>query len=195
MKKFIYSALILMSFSLAVQAEDYYWYNGNKIPIQHGNQQYIMFVANSLQESDMAKLEYTEDVSHPEVPNLKWGITKPNAVIEDAEHVLYQTLSYLTDSDHDMFVTHRFYVQLKDNKDLTILQNMADQYSAEIEGEGAFQPWYILRCKLKSKYNALELANIFYESGLFSATEPEFIGAIEFLGLELNNEQISAKAK
>ena len=196
MKKSLLFALMVLSVSSAVMGQDYYWYGDQQIPLpQHGNQHYIIYSADSLQEADLEKIERCEDVSYTEYTNLKWGITKQNAVIEDTAHVFYQTLSYLTDSDHDMFVTHRFYVKLKVKEDLNILQNMANQYHAEIEREGAFQPWYILRCKLKSKYNALELANIFYESGLFSATEPEFIGAIEFLGLELNNEQISAKSK
>lgn len=179
-KVFIIAAQILMSISIAVQAEDYYWYKGNKVSLsQHGNQYYIIYMADALSESDKDKIERNGDVYYPEFQNLKWGITKPNAVIEDNEHVLYQSLSYTDDyCDHDMYVTHRFYVNLKGDSYLDTLQSMALQYDAEIEREGAFLYWYILRCKLNSEHNALELANIFYETGLYASSEPEFIGAI-----------------
>ena len=39
---------------------------------------------------------------------------------------------------------------------------------------------YILRCGLNSQYNALELANMFYESNLFAVCEPEFIYTVNY---------------
>ena len=92
MKRFICSALILLSASV-IMAQDYYWYKGNKMPLQYGNRQYIIYVADKLSESDQLKLEYTEDLIYADIPNLKWGATKPGAVIEDAENVLYHTHS------------------------------------------------------------------------------------------------------
>ena len=158
---------------------DYYWYKGNKIYLARGNQEYIIYDNSLLSKSDKEKLTYTESVSYPGYTNLKWGTTKPNAVIKDEEHVLYRTPSYKGDEEGDIFVTHRFYVKLKDKEDLSVLQNMAAQYNAEIEEEDDALPlWYILRCCLPSTYNAMELANIFYESGLFLATEPEMIGGL-----------------
>ena len=160
---------------------DYYWYNGNKIYLERGNQEYIIYNNALLLESDKRKLSHTDVIfpSYPEHPNLMWGTTEPNAVIDDVAHVLYQTPSYKRDEEGDIFVTHRFYVKLKDGEDLSVLQNMAAQYNAEIEEENDALPlWYILRCGLPSTYNAMELANIFYESGLFLATEPEMIGGL-----------------
>ena len=37
--------------------------------------------------------------------NLKWGITQPNAVLEDVEHVFYRTPSYKDGEGGNMFVT------------------------------------------------------------------------------------------
>ena len=158
---------------------DYYWYKGNKIYLERGNQEYIIYDNSLLSKSDKEKLTYTESVSYPGYTNLKWGTTEPNAVIEDEEHVLYRTPSYKGDEEGDIFVTHRFYVKLKDTEDLSVLQNMAAQYNAEIEEvDNALPLWYVLRCGLPSDFNAMELANIFYESGLFLATEPEMIGGL-----------------
>ena len=157
---------------------DYYWYQDSIIYLDRGDQEYIIYNDSLLLESDKDKLIYTEDLSYPGYTNLKWGTTKPNAIIEDVEHVLYRTPSYKADEEGDIFVTHRFYVKLKQVEDFVLLQNLAAQYSVYLEQDIDLPLWYILMCGLPSSVNALELANIFYESGLFMAAEPEFIGGM-----------------
>ena len=176
MKRLLF--ILLSIVPIIVSAQDYYWYDGVKIHLERGNQEYIIYDDSLLLESDKEKLAYCEVVSYPEMANLKWGITQPNAVLEDVEHVFYRMPSYKDGEGSNMFVTHRFYVRLKNNNDLSLLQSMAKQYNAEIEKESALPLWYILRCGLQSSFNALELANIFYETELFAASEPEFIGGI-----------------
>ena len=176
MRKLLFTLLSIVP--IAVLGQDYYWYDGTKIPLERGNQEYIIYDDSLLLESDKEKLAYCEVVSYPEMANLKWGITQPNAIIEDLEHVFYRIPSYIGSEDDNVFVTHRFYVKLKDTEDLSVLLNMADQYNAEIEQDVDLPLWYILRCGLPSAFNALELANIFYETELFAASEPEFIGSI-----------------
>ena len=176
MRKLLFTLLSIVP--IVVLGQDYYWYDGTKIPLERGNQEYIIYDDSLLLESDKEKLAYCEVVSYPEMANLKWGITQPNAVLEDVEHVFYRTPSYKDGEGGNMFVTHRFYVKLKDTEDLSVLLNMADQYNAEIEQDVDLPLWYILRCGLPSAFNALELANIFYETELFAASEPEFIGSI-----------------
>jgi hypothetical protein len=176
MRKLLFTLLSIVP--IVVLGQDYYWYDGTKIPLERGNQEYIIYDDSLLSESDKEKLAYCEVVSYPEMANLKWGITQPNAVLEDVEHVFYRTASYKDGEGGNMFVTHRFYVRLKNSNDLSLLQSMAKQYNAEIEKESALPLWYILRCGLQSVFNALELANKFYETELFAASEPEFIGGI-----------------
>ena len=176
MKRLLF--ILLSIVPIILSAQDYYWYDGTKIPLERGNQEYIIYNDSLLLESDKEKLAYCEVVSYPEMANLKWGITQPNAILEDVEHVFYRMPSYKDGEGSNMFVTHRFYVRLKNNNDLSVLQNLAKQYNAEIEKESTLPLWYILRCGLLSAFNALELANIFYETELFAASEPEFIGGI-----------------
>ena len=159
-----------------VSAEDYYWYNGNKIYLEKGNQEYVIYDNDLLSESDKENLVQSGDVSYPQRNNLKWGITKANVAIEDVEHVLYRTPSYKNSEDNNIFITHRFYVKLKENEDLSVLQKMAEKYNAKIEQDVNLPSWHILSCGLPSAFNALDLANIFYETELFAASEPEFIG-------------------
>ena len=176
MKRLILILSIL--FPILLSAQDYYWYDGAKILLERGNQEYIIYDDSLLLELDKEKLIETGIVSYPEKVNLKWGITKPGAVFEDIEHIFYRTSSYKDSEDENMFVTHRFYVKLKSSNDLSVLQNLAKQYNVEIEKESTLPLWYILRCGLPSVFNALELANKFYETELFAASEPEFIGGI-----------------
>ena len=176
MKRLLF--ILLSIVPIILSAQDYYWYDGVKILLERGNQEYIIYDDSLLLESDKEKLIESGNVSYPEMVNLKWGITQPNAVLEDVEHVFYRMPSYKDGEGSNMFVTHRFYVRLKNNNDLSLLQSIAKQYNAEIEKESALPLWYILRCGLQSSFNALELANIFYETELFAASEPEFIGGI-----------------
>ena len=176
MRKLLFTLLSIVP--IAVLGQDYYWYDGTKIPLERGNQEYIIYDDSLLLELDKEKLIETGIVSYPEKVNLKWGITKPGAVFEDIEHIFYRTSSYKDSEDENMFVTHRFYVKLKSSNDLSVLQNLAKQYNVEIEKESTLPLWYILRCGLPSVFNALELANKFYETELFAASEPEFIGGI-----------------
>jgi len=159
-----------------VSADDYYWYKGNKIYLERGNQEYIIYDDALLSEIDKQKLEMSESDSYLEEPNLKWGITKPNTVIEDLDHVLYRTPSYKY-GGANTFLTHTFNVKLKDSNDLSILQNMAKQYNAKIVKEGPLPLWYLLACNLPSSSNAMNIANRFYESGKFEASEPNFLGS------------------
>lgn len=176
MKRLLF--ILLSIVPIIVSAQDYYWYDGVKILLERGNQEYIIYDDSLLLESDKEKLIESGNVSYPEMVNLKWGTTQPNAVLEDVEHVFYRMPSYKDGEGSNMFVTHRFYVRLKNNNDLSLLQSMAKQYNAEIEKESALPLWYILRCGLQSSFNALNLANLFHESGQFSVAEPEFIGGI-----------------
>jgi hypothetical protein len=176
MKRLLF--ILLSIVPIIVSAQDYYWYDGVKILLERGNQEYIIYDDSLLLESDKEKLIESGNVSYPEMVNLKWGITKPNVLIEDLKHVLYRMPSYKNNEGDNIFVTHRLNVKLKSSNDLSVLQNLAKQYNVEIEKESTLPLWYILRCGLLSAFNALELANIFYETELFAASEPEFIGGI-----------------
>lgn len=183
MKK-LFVTLFLIEMAMVVYSQDYYWYKGTKVPLERGCRKYIIYENDKLSESDKSHITHSEDVFYDEIPNLKWGTTTAHAIIEDTAHMHYSTISYRKDGDYydNMFVTHRFYVKLKNQEDSLRLQELAERYSAEIVHQAGIvtttPPWYILRCKLDAPKNALELANLFYETtDLFSATEPEMINA------------------
>lgn len=90
------------------------------------------------------------------------------------------SLFFIEQDSSNIYVTELFYVQLKQQEDFDILVRYAAEHNVKIVEEGAFQLWYILSCTEQSKGNALEMANMFYESGLFAETEAEFLNANRF---------------
>ena len=191
MKKVSYIILFILTFSLTAYCQDYYWYNGQKIPLHKGNQLYILYEgSNPAKDSGELRLIENGDISYFGKNNLKWGIVDQKSI--DVNNIVYKMPSFLCrDTTKNMFVTHRFYVKLKDYSDLDLLRTFVNRYGAEIEKEGDLPLWYILHSGIDSHYNALELANIFYESGCFSVSEPEFINAtqIECVNDVLFNQQ------
>ena len=175
--RLLYSILILLSFVTAVYSQNYYWYNGNKISLQQGDKWYILYK----EDNNLNREESQNNVSTPSLSLAKFmceiGVDKTTY---NTKNIVYQTPSFLCfDGTQDMYVTHRFYVKLKQTEDFDLLQNLAEQYHIEIEQDVDLPLWYIISCSENSQYNALELANIFYETELFAASEPEFIGALQ----------------
>ncbi|MBC7923336.1 MAG: S8 family serine peptidase, partial [Ferruginibacter sp.] len=73
-------------------------------------------------------------------------------------------------------LSHYFYVKLKSNEDFPVLAKMAGESNVLIVGQNKFMPlWYTLKCTDQSPSNALENANRFYESGLFTHAEPDLM--------------------
>lgn len=177
MKRLFTILFCLASILLTIYSKDYYWYNGKQQLLQKGSQRYIIYEDNG-KETQNLKIIMGGNVLNSENPNLKWGIVDSEEKI-NASNVIYQTPSYFClDSTKNIYLTNRFYVKLRQEEDSIILQNYAKRYGTEIEDRNKFSLWKILKCKPQVQQNALELANIFYESGKFEATEPEFINAI-----------------
>lgn len=92
-------------------------------------------------------------------------------------------------------VTNRFYVKMKSLEDTLLLKRLAVKYSLDIIGPNKYMPlWYTMACVKGSGHNAIDAANLFYELGLFAATEPEFVNAFHLLSNDpYYNEQWGLK--
>ncbi len=99
--------------------------------------------------------------------------------IKSNRHILYEAPYYLDKSKHELGVSQYFYVILKKSEDIKQLEELAEFNNVIIEGNNKYMPLiYILSCSKKSQGNALEMANIFYETDLFQTTEPDFLTKI-----------------
>jgi len=73
-------------------------------------------------------------------------------------------------------LTNFFYVKLKEEKDVTLLKQNAEQYGCIIIMQDEFMPlWFILSVTEVSGRNALECANYFHECGLFQIGEADLM--------------------
>ena len=69
-----------------------------------------------------------------------------------------------------------FYIKLNNSNDFTTLQQVAKQKNVKIIKQVPNMPlWYILSLKKNTIGNSLDLANYFYETGLFADVDPAFM--------------------
>ena len=173
----LYTIFLLLSFTTSVvYSQDYYWYKGAKIYLTIGNKEYIVYESYADSPSNVTELLYEEDIVASNQQMLKMGIIAKGTNL-DIGRIVYRITSYISNEDStDIFVTDKFYVKLKTSDDIQKLQQMANTYEVEILDNYTLARWYVLGCTTNTEYNALQMANIFYESGMFEACEPEFIG-------------------
>jgi len=81
------------------------------------------------------------------------------------------------DNDDDVIgMSNFFYVRLKEEGDTILLRQKIEQTTVMIIEQDPFMPlWYVLSITEASVFNAMEYANLFFESGLFQAAEPDLI--------------------
>ena len=69
-----------------------------------------------------------------------------------------------------------FYVQVKDTTDISSLEKTAIETNTNILKTNRFmRDWYTLTADKNSMGDALQMANYFFETGLFRASEPDII--------------------
>ena len=78
-------------------------------------------------------------------------------------------------------LTNRFYVQLYDISDTLLLKSYAVAHDVELLYAVPYMPdWFVLSCSYACPLDALDMANLFFESDLFASAEPEFVFKGEF---------------
>ena len=160
----------------ALFGQNYYWYKNEKIFLERGDRFYITYEDEQNRGVKAITIIRTDTTADGKI--IKHGIFS-NIQVENVKNILYITPSFRMEHDtSNVYVTENFYVQLNSEDDTTCLVNFAAKHNAEVIRKGSFARWYILKCTSQSRYNALDLANIFYESRLFSATEPEFLNSV-----------------
>ena len=75
-------------------------------------------------------------------------------------------------------LSNLIHLKLKAQEDTTILYDQMRKYGLSIYSQNQFMPvWYTLFCETDTYGTALEVSNLLYETGLFAAVEPDFLGA------------------
>lgn len=100
-----------------------------------------------------------------------------NQIIDSLETVtnVLQVLPSFDIGGKRVDVTNNFYVKLQSLEAVSLLEEMAAEYGITIVGNNEYMPlWYTLSCNNQSLLNSIDAANVFFESGLFEFSEPEF---------------------
>nr|WP_319571906.1 hypothetical protein [uncultured Draconibacterium sp.] len=126
------------------------------------------------------KLNSSDDFYWAEI---KLGKNTANAVYDEKVAALKQIVNvqivspyFRSAHSEKIGLTNFFYVKLKSTSDITLLEQYAKQTKSIIVKQDDFMPlWYVLSCTKSSSKNAMELANQFFESGLFQFAEPDLM--------------------
>ncbi|WP_256006805.1 S8 family serine peptidase [Pedobacter deserti] len=174
----------------------FYWYKGRKVHLTP-NPHFEFWLLTSPTIS-LTSVDAEEHLPQPFEPNrLQLGSLEKSSVLDDSDSNLYWTIvktssykladpddvdviyrgpSFTSENGKLLSLSHIFYVKLKEGADDELLYNMASENGVVIEGRNSFMPeWYAVACTNGTKQNSLVLANLFYESGLFEAAEPDLI--------------------
>ena len=170
---------------------DYYWYKGEKIELSKSrSKKYILFktgneqaVRTSLKNTAsyisgkvVLALNFLNPESEKEQAECRWMIVEKRDMQKSIPEIIYDGPCFISKEGKELTLSHLFYVKLKNTGDLSQLQKTASVNKVEILGNNRNMPlWYTLSCTKESAGNALEMANKFYETRLFSAAEPDLM--------------------
>ncbi len=177
---------------------DYYWGSKGKIPIKKSStRSYVLFKddatglqkstrgANTVTISDVKKYDLVLSANKKNAnifSSLNSGVGKVDdiAALKEMDEVIYAAPYYVFSNGKEYPLTNIFYVELKTAGDLYKLEKLAAEHNVIISDK-IYPTWeaYVLCCTKESSGNALEMANLFHETGLFNFAHPEFL-AIEF---------------
>ncbi len=172
---------------------DYFWYRGEKIPLNAKTDKYFVLfksadapTVKSLLAGTAAASAGSEDYVYAGTDmsgsgaslfeDCRWTTSGASVAAAASAPILYKAPYFTTVSGKEVGLSNLFYVKLKSETDKSILEAMAAANNVEVIGKNIYMPlWYTLACTVSSEGNALEMANLFYESGEFSAAEPDLM--------------------
>ena len=179
----------------------FYYYFGEKIYLQQiTNKICLKFEPNASKEELLAligsdaSLQLTSD-NYPyfldEGSPLRIAIleTKDGKQIPSSTIELFKTrdevvsVEYLYSSQSEMciVITDEFVVKLKSTTSDVQLQNLLKQHNCMLGDENMFvKNQFKLYVPKTSKMNAMQMSNLFFETGLFELCEPNFINVNAF---------------
>lgn len=194
MKKIIFNTLLLvgMTSNIVVAQDAYYWYKGKKVSLsKNESKKFVVYTEGSLERrSSITNLEHirakgihsnpagTTPYKASKTLKGRWAVieSESTAPLSTTDAGIAYEAPFYKKAQTEVAISDLFYVKLKSVEDLNKLEKLAARTNTEIVGQNTFMPeWYTLAAHKNSKGNALEVANIFYESGFFSEATPDFM--------------------
>ncbi|MBD5388102.1 S8 family serine peptidase [bacterium] len=116
----------------------------------------------------ISKIEFSNDISQQEY----------NEYIQQlfAQKKVVKILPTYMVSGQSLGTSSKFYVKLFKEEDKNRLFELAEDHGIQVLGYNKHMPlWITLFCGKETALNALEAANLFYETGMFECSEPELL--------------------
>lgn len=175
------------------QKNNYYYYNGQKIPLEiETNFVNITYEPNF----DLSTLSYLNIISSPlDVMSCNPGedegkiakiefIVKPNQIeflqklntLKNTNGINSVCFYYKKSESTSIGTSTILYVKLKDNNDITFLKQISTEKNFTINHQNRFMPlWYELSLNKETLETSIELTNYLFETGLFDDVDPAFM--------------------
>ena len=203
MRKYLLINLIVLSVFVGLAqntVKNYYYYKNEKRYLElDTNYVFISFTSSDLLQNDKLS-RFGSTKQHKESMNsslkqtlnkdedfywaeVKLGENLPSesysqrvSSLRQVENVQVVSPYFKSANSKRIGLSNFFYVKVKTLSDTTILQRFAKRYNTIIVKQDVFMPlWFALSCTKNTGVNALELANMFYESGMFQYAEPDLM--------------------
>jgi len=203
MKKLI--TLLILTFSTGLLYSQGYYYNGEKINLQPREDKIAIILKNTnysegqiieklsryISSGEEIKrisdeiyiIKYSSKKNESEIINQIAEISNDKSIVKFSSRVYYGSSKKVS-----QIVTDRFIIRLKNNNDaerlnsLNILNNIS---VIEISKDGRR---YILKANESVTKNALELSEIYYNTGIVEYAEPDFLYPEKCLLLSVPND-------
>ena len=165
----------------------YYWYRNEKITmIPVKSKSFILIDTNLCDKDKLPKADFKPyelgNISSDKTKHLQYATLNKrfDPELYKIDGIVYHSPFYIVgDATEAYGVSNLFYVKLKSRDDFGKLEELAKEYKVEILGDNKLLPlWFTLSCDKESAGDAIDMANAFYESGLFEHAEPDIMGAV-----------------
>ncbi|MCL2289989.1 MAG: S8 family peptidase [Bacteroidetes bacterium] len=190
-------SIVIFSFCLLniqAQCDYYYWFDNNKICLdKYDKMRYILvndeedtfIVREKLEKmgyaiSNFRKANYSYVPYHSApIGDQYWTIIESSNSEDittlDIDGIGYEASFFISFDVFTIGMSHTFVVRLNTPADTVLLDSMARVHGVTILGSWKLMPdWFTLSCSKMSTGNAMDMANLFHESNLFSHAQPNF---------------------
>ena len=187
---------LLFSFGAFAQSNSFYYYKGKKKSLNLDKSKVNVFTTTTFDKSTIANITSKDFLlKEQNVTQEKWATIEFGSQLSDVE--FYQKLNslrnnsqvvgigyhYKANKDRTVGTSNIFYVQLKKESDLPLLQQEAAlKHALIIKSLGSNSKWYCLRTTKNTIETSVELANYFMETGKFNEIDVSFMLEYSFDG-------------
>ena len=182
--KRIISILFSLSITLTMMAADSYYYCGSeRVPLYKDTSKAIVMSPKSstLSLKGMSSVSILKTLSAEDydltVISIKdtTGFSTIRKLISGRSTETAMYPCYMDEYNKPIIPTGYIYVKLKSESDYQKLQKAASEHGCRILRQNKFKPlWYTLQVTPDTDKDCVEIANLIYESGIFSTAGPSF---------------------